>query len=253
MIDASTFNQLVIAWIGLGLLTFIVLFFVIAPYGRHTRPGWGPTIGNRTGWLLMEAPAALVFAAMFLNGPRPYTTTSIVFLVLWQAHYVHRSLIFPFTLRGEGKQMPLLTAALAIVFNSVNAYANGYYLFTLSGGYARDWLSDPRFLIGLAIFVLGFAINRYSDYILKRLRQPGETDYKIPEGGLYRWISCPNYLGEIVQWTGWAIATWSLPGLAFAVWTAANLIPRARSNHRWYLDRFADYPRSRKALFPGVW
>ncbi len=149
--------------------------------------------------------------------------------------------------------MPLLTAALAIVFNSVNAYANGYYLFTLSGGYARDWLSDPRFLIGLAIFVLGFAINRYSDYILKRLRQPGETDYKIPEGGLYRWISCPNYLGEIVQWIGWTIATWSLPGLAFAVWTAANLIPRARSNHRWCLDRFADYPRSRKALFPGVW
>ena len=78
MIDASTFNQLVIAWIGLGLLTFIVLLFITAPYGRHTRPGWGPTIGNRTGWLLMEAPAALVFAAMFLNGPRPYTTTSIV-------------------------------------------------------------------------------------------------------------------------------------------------------------------------------
>ncbi len=253
MIGVSTFNQLVIAWMALGLMTFVVLFFITAPYGRHTRPGWGPTIANRTGWLLMEAPAALVFAAMFLSGSRPYTTASVVFFILWQAHYVHRSFIFPFTLRGDAKQMPMATAGLGIVFNSINAITNGYYLFSLSGGYPDAWLSDPRFVIGLGIFVLGFGINRHSDYILRQLRQPGESGYKIPVAGLYRWISCPNYLGEILQWCGWAIATWSLPGLAFAVWTAANLVPRARSNHQWYLDKFADYPRSRRALIPGVW
>jgi protein-S-isoprenylcysteine O-methyltransferase Ste14 len=70
---------------------------------------------------------------------------------------------------------------------------------------------------------------------------------------LYRWISCPNYLGEIVEWSGWALATWSLPGLAFAVWTAANLAPRAHSHHLWYREHFEDYPPQRKALLPGLW
>jgi protein-S-isoprenylcysteine O-methyltransferase Ste14 len=88
---------------------------------------------------------------------------------------------------------------------------------------------------------------------LRRLRAAGDPGYRVPQGGLYRWISCPNYLGEIVQWAGWALATWSLPGLAFAVWTAANLVPRARANQQWYRQRFADYPPERRALIPWVW
>ena len=65
-------------------------------------------------------------------------------------------------------------------------------------------------------------------------------------------MSCPNYLGEIVEWCGWALATWSPAGLAFAVYTAANLAPRAVSNHHWYLSHFPDYPRERRALIPFV-
>ena len=41
-------------------------------------------------------------------------------------------------------------------------------------------------------------------------------------------------------------------GLAFCVFTAANLIPRALSNHRWYRENFPDYPANRRALIPGV-
>ena len=63
-------------------------------------------------------------------------------------------------------------------------------------------------------------------------------------------MSSPNYLGEIIEWTGWAIATWSLAGTAFAVYTAANLASRAFANHRWYRDRFPDYPSDRRALVP---
>jgi protein-S-isoprenylcysteine O-methyltransferase Ste14 len=66
-------------------------------------------------------------------------------------------------------------------------------------------------------------------------------------------VSSPNYLGEITIWLGWALATWSLPGLAFAFWTVANLLPRARANHTWYRQTFPDYPAERKALIPKVW
>jgi 3-oxo-5-alpha-steroid 4-dehydrogenase 1 len=88
---------------------------------------------------------------------------------------------------------------------------------------------------------------------LRRLRENGEPGYAIPYGGFYRWISSPNYFGEIIQWFGWALATWSLAGLAFAVWTAANLAPRAQSHHRWYREHFSNYPPERKSLLPRLW
>ncbi|HEX6242129.1 MAG TPA: 3-oxo-5-alpha-steroid 4-dehydrogenase, partial [Polyangiales bacterium] len=94
--------------------------------------------------------------------------------------------------------------------------------------------------------------NRQSDRILLGLRAPGETGYKIPRGGLYSFISCPNYFGELVEWCGWALLTWSLPGLFFALFTAANLVPRALAHHRDYRRRFPDYPSERRAVLPFV-
>ena len=100
--------------------------------------------------------------------------------------------------------------------------------------------------------LVGFAICFHADRVLRHLRKPGETGYKIPHGGFYRWVSSPNYLGEIIEWTGFAVMTWNLPGLAFMVFTIANLFPRAFSHHRWYLDKFPDYPKNRKAIIPFI-
>ena len=72
----------------------------------------------------------------------------------------------------------------------------------------------------------------------------------ISGGGMFRLVSMPNYLGELVEWIGWAIATWSLAGLGFALFTAANLVPRAWSSHRWYREHYDDYPGERRAIIP---
>jgi len=140
----------------------------------------------------------------------------------------------------------------AVAFNSLNAYVNARWV-SEHGSYATSWLLDPRFLVGALVFLAGFAINQHADWVLMNLRKPGESGYKIPRGGLYRYVTCPNYLGEILEWTGWAIATWSLAGLAFALYTVANLAPRARDHHRWYLEQFGDYPKERRALIPLIW
>ena len=145
--------------------------------------------------------------------------------------------------------MPVKVAASGFSYNVANAYLNATWIGTL-GDYPISWLAQPCFLIGLAVFVVGYVMNRHADAVLRALRGPGETGYKIPVGGMYRWISCPNYFGEFLIWTGWAIATWSLAGLSFAVFTAANLGPRAMANHRWYQDTFDDYPVDRKAVVP---
>ena len=107
-------------------------------------------------------------------------------------------------------------------------------------------------MIGAAIFLAGFTIHFQADRVIRKLREPGETAYRIPRGGLFRQVSSPHYLGEIIQWIGWAVMTWSLAGAAFALFTFCNLAPRAISNHRWYRERFSNYPAGRKILIPGI-
>ncbi len=246
------FEYSLYCWIGLAIITFPVLLKITAPYGRHARQDFGPMINNTIGWIIMELPSLALFAALFILTSTEKSAVNWVFFSIWVIHYTQRTFIFPLRQPNKHKQMPLLVAGSAIFFNLINAYFNGFYLGSIEPMYTMNWFLDPRFIGGVALFIAGFIINIQSDTILINLRKPGETGYKIPTGGMYRFVSCPNYLGEIMEWTGWAIATWSLPGLAFALWTAANLMPRALDNHRWYKRQFANYPADRKAVIPYI-
>jgi 3-oxo-5-alpha-steroid 4-dehydrogenase 1 len=200
----------------------------------------------------MELVSPIVFALFFLVGKTPKNAVMWFIFSLWIAHYINRAIIYPNRAKMNKESVPLIIVLFAAFFNLANGYLNGHYLGANSSLYATDWFTSWQFMAGLAIFLTGAFINIQSDNILMRLRQGGEKGYKIPQGGFFRWISCPNHFGEIVEWTGFAILCWNLPALSFAVWTASNLIPRAISHHRWYKENFTDYPRNRKAVIPGV-
>ena len=251
----ETFNNLIAAWVALALLLAPVQLVIVPAYGRHRRANWGPEIGNRLGWVLMELVSPIAFLVPLAAGlaAGAYAAPVYVFAFLWSAHYFNRSLIYPLTMRTSVRSIPLAIVASAILFNAVNGWSNGYYLASPWADYPAEWLRDPRFLAGLALFLVGAAINIDADRRLMRLRRGAErTDYVIPQGGLFRYVSCPNHLGEIIEWSGFALACWNLPAAAFAIWTAANLGPRAWAHHRWYQKRFPDYPPDRKALIPFV-
>ncbi len=254
MIDEKTLlHGITYTWFGISAVVLILLFFLTAPYGRHhASKGWGPSIPAQAGWLFMELPAVLVPILCMLLSTREQNIVIWLFLGIWLFHYIHRTFIYPFRMRMNGKKMLLLIASLAFLTNVSINYANFRWLTELGPLYPKSWLTNPRFLCGAAVFFVGFAINFHSDELLRKLRKPEETGYKIPKGGLYRWVSCPNYFGEILEWTGWFIATSSLPALAFLVWTISNLLPRAISHHRWYKETFDDYPSERKALIPYI-
>lgn len=249
--EARFFPYLLLGGLISGGVVFLFLWFVPAPYGRHIRAGWGPQLPVWLGWVLMECVSCVGFGLWFFSGGGVCPAAAWILFVLWEWHYIHRAFIFPFRLRRDGKGIPLAIVLSGMIFNVYNGYINGRYLGVHATEYAEQWLRDPRLWIGVALFVIGLAINRQSDRILFDLRREGDG-YKIPHGGMYRWVSCPNYLGETVQWAGWAVATWSLPGVVFAVWTIANLAPRAYSHHRWYRSHFAEYPPERRALVPFV-
>lgn len=224
--------------IGLAAVVAVALTRIVAPYGRHARPGWGPTLPARVAWVAMEAPSALVYAAVALA-----THGSPVYAAFWLAHYGYRGFVYPLRQPG-GRPMPASVAAMGASFNLLNASINA----SIPAPDPSRYASAP-FWLGAALFVAGLALNHDADARLRAVRAR-VGGYGIPTGGAYRWVSCPNYLGEIVQWWGWAALTGSLPGLAFAVFTTANLAPRAVAHHAWYRRTFPDYPPERTALVP---
>ncbi len=238
-------------WIGIGLATLLVLVTskIRAPYGRHTREGWGRLIPNNWGWFIMEMPALLLMPLLAVLGPVQLTMTTWLLVSLWVLHYAHRTLVFPFLIRTKGKKMPLSIVFSALAFNVINGGLNGYYLGFVYHS-ANDSLNTIGF-IGLLVFFIGMIINWRSDYYLIGLRKDN-VGYQIPKGGLFKLVSCPNHLGEIVEWSGFALLAWNLPALSFAIWTVSNLLPRALNHHAWYKEHFTNYPKERKAVIPFI-
>lgn len=251
-ITPQLFEGFIWGWIAIAVVTFIALLFITAPYGRHTSSGWGPLIDNKVGWFCMEFFVLVVLYFFLLNGTNSISLTNGIIVGFFTLHYINRSMIFPLRIQTNGKKMPASIMLMGMSFNLVNGFLIGYFLGEIMV-YPDSWLTSPQFIIGTIIFFVGMFINWQSDNMLINLRKPGETGYKIPQNGLFRYISCPNLFGEVLEWGGFAILTWSLPGLAFFLWTFANLVPRALSHHKWYLEKFPDYPKERKAVIPFLW
>ena len=252
MDELVTFDFLMLIFGITAIGVFILLFFVTAPYGLHFRKNWGPSIGNKLGWFIMEVPTVIIYLWLFLIGDRQTNIVAIIFLAVWMLHYGQRTFIFPLLIRGV-TQMPIAIIVFGMTFNGINTYLQARWINTLSDPYPINWFLSPMFLIGMVVFIVGFIMNMQSDNIIRNLRVPGKKEYKIPYGGMFRYVSCPSYLGEITEWAGWATMTWSFPGLLFVAWTFANLAPRARSIHQWYHQKFPDYPENRKALIPFIY
>ena len=246
------YHSFIYIWIIFGLILFPVLLKIPAPYGRHNRKGWGPSLPNKAGWIIMELPALLVFIIFFFSGATAPSGITWLFFGIWFLHYTNRSIFYPLRTKTKNKKMPVVIIAFALIFNLVNGFINGFYFGNIRPVYDLTWLYDPRFILGFLVFITGMLINIRSDGILLSLRKNSSQGYSIPNGGMFRYISCPNFLGEIIEWFGFAIMSWSPAALAFALWTVFNLIPRALDHHNFYKDRFEEYPSERRAIIPFV-
>jgi 3-oxo-5-alpha-steroid 4-dehydrogenase 1 len=244
-------EKFVMIWILFGIILFPIQFYISAPYGRHTKQSFGPLISNKLGWIIMESWALLTFVLVYYK----YFNTnfySLFFGIIYALHYVNRGIIYPLKTKTNGKKIPLLVSIFAMTFNSVNAGLNAYFLGKICT-YPNNYFLHWNFILGLFLFILGFYINYKSDNILIELRAPGETGYKIPNGFLFKYISCPNHFGEIVEWLGYFLMTNNLASLSFIIWTIANLLPRAVHHHKWYIENFKAYPKDRKIIFPKIY
>ena len=253
--DPIVFHAVEYTMIVLAVVVFIALRFITPGYGMFYTPKWGPTVGNRLGWVIMEAPVFICMGLLWWLSPRSGDLAPAIMASLFMLHYFQRSFIFPFLIKGKNC-MPLVIILMGVIFNVINAYLIGGWIFYVSpaGSYPASWLANPKFIIGTIIFFFGMGINIQSDYIIRHLRRPGDRRHYIPKGGMFRYVTSANYLGEFTEWVGYAVLTWSLPGVIFALWTFANLAPRARSLYGRYVEEFGDEftKLNRKYIIPFI-
>lgn len=246
----------------MAVIVFVALFFFKAGYGYLSTSKWGPKISNKTAWIIMEAPAFLFLLYQTIrfavSGADTGNSKAVLYVMagFYLLHYFQRSFIFPLMMRGKST-MPVVIMLMGLTFNTLNAYLIGGWLYTEApaGMYGTGWFHSPQFIIGTLIFFAGMAINLHSDHVIRNLRKPGDTRHYIPRKGLYRYVTSANYFGELTEWIGYAILTWSPAGLLFAVWTFANLGPRAKSLTEKYEQEFGEeyVTLKKKHLIPFIW
>ena len=252
--DIQTFNLLLYAMVAVAVVVFVALYFIDAGYGMFNDGKWGKNISNKTGWMLMEAPVFTILLCLWLASGRKDMPVPTLMTGLMMLHYFHRAFVFPFLFKSKSR-MPVVIMLMAILFNLFNASIQGGWILYLSPAdmYTPDWLTTPQFIIGTLLFFIGMIINLHSDHIIRNLRKPGDTRHYLPEKGLYKYVTSANYFGEIIEWIGFAILTWSFAGAVFVIWTCANLIPRANAIYLKYKSEFGDSVGNRKRVIPFLY
>ncbi|CAA6655097.1 unnamed protein product [Spirodela intermedia] len=245
--DESVFSAAVgILYVTCPLI-FLYLQFCTVPYGRHARPGWGPPLPPAAAWFLIESPTIWLTLLLLPHGRHLSHPLALAIISPFLLHYLNRTVVYPIRLLRSGTKagFPLSVAAVGFCFNLLNAYAQ-----TRSVTHYAHY--PPAGDVGCRVPV-GMAVNVSSDLALLRLKNTAGGGYKVPEGGWFELVACPNYMGEAAEWLGWAVAASTPAALAFFLYTCANLFPRASSHRRWYLQNFGHrYPPSRKSIIPFV-
>ncbi len=232
-------------------IAFVVTGHRPTAYGRYDDGRPGPP--ERIGWCLIFAPLPISFVTVYVGGRHATELVPLVLAAAFCGHALYRGFIDPWRRRPPpGRTIAWRLVVAGALASALLGGLNGQLVGDLAPPRTWRWLISFRFLYGAMLFITGLGVSRWADGVLRKLRRRGEGGHQIPRGALFDDVSCPNYLGEILMWIGWAIATWSAIGLATAAWTAARLLPRAFSHHLWYRRRFVDYPRRRTALIPYI-
>lgn len=244
---------------------------------KEERHWLGPKLPARWSWLFMESPNwvwVLICLWDFYSNregeeeERPVLPLRNQILLGWFTfHYLYRSLWYPLVMmKATSARMPFGIVMMAWSYCSVNGYLQSRDLTKFSlmtdGEGTLSSENTIQFWFGILVILSGFSINFTSDRILQRIKQEKQrklesrqnresgdskkwgaekasSRYAVPYGGFFEYVSSPHYFGEFTEWTGFCIASnFSLASISFAVWTGANLIPRAIQTHKWYMETF---------------
>ncbi|XP_072017269.1 3-oxo-5-alpha-steroid 4-dehydrogenase 1-like isoform X2 [Amphiura filiformis] len=181
-----------------GAVTCLYLLITGKPaaYGRYANTKRGIFINSNFAWFVQDLPsfAVPVWCVFYTDAALLSNIANNVLIGMMILHYFQRTFIFG--LLHRGKPQPIAIVIGCVVFCTYNGYMQGRYL-TQFAVYETKYHVSPKFLLGCTMFVIGMAINIQSDRILRHLRKPGETDYKIPRDITKRSLKTTHRRGRL--------------------------------------------------------
>jgi len=267
------------------------------------------SVGGPAWSIAMELAAPILLVYAFVASPLSFSSQSapplnapqIILAALYVAHFINSVLLI--LREPSSSKTHTLFSIAAVVFHALNGWVIGAYL---TSPFARIYLTAnytfgrSSFYLGVALWALGLGGNIIHNNISVRTRGrakgKGREDdgqarfarehHAIPYGGLYKYISYPQYLCEWIEWLGFALAAAPPPPLASAsvrfllsprnivalITTSAylfapnlappyilllaevlSMLPHAYRGHKSYRSKFGDlFPKDRKAVIPFV-
>jgi len=196
------------------------------PYGKF-RTGAG--VNSRAGLALAYATPVFVYIALWIEGGSPRTPYHLAVFGAFLFHFLRRIFEVSFV-NSYSRPTPLRALVLiAFLYGGVAASCAFFQVRTFG-----QPTSQPIFILGVLTFAFGEVLNGYHHWLLARLRPLGVRIYVVPRHGLFGWVACPHYLGEILSFVGYAIMSDLLPVWGNATVLTAYLSARAHSTVNWY-------------------
>lgn len=226
----------------------------------------GPQILWKTVFLLEYLGPLLVYIIFYMQPTWIYGshlqqpsawTKEVQFsaFIAWMFHYSKRELETLFIHRFSHATMPIS-----------NLFKNCSYYWGFAA-YVAYFVNHPLYTpppedlvyIGMCLFYFMEVGNLSAHWTLRMLRPPGTKIRRIPRGGLFELVSCPNYTYEILSWLGFNLMTRTVAGILFMCAGAFQMLLWAQAKHRRYRKEFdgnhgrALYPTSRKIIVPFLY
>ncbi|HMV41519.1 MAG TPA: DUF1295 domain-containing protein [Leptospiraceae bacterium] len=248
----------------LGMVSWFRLFFCILfgsiffyvevtkkyqlSYSKFNESG---NLDSKKGMLFIYFLPLLTYIYFYWHSNFTPTFYHQMVLIAVSIHFAKRCLESLFLHRYSGKISIVTTFFIAWAYSSI-AYTihESVNLFTKIE--KVDSEMSVSIWIGFLIFLLGQSSNLYHHILLTKLRASGSKEYKIPEGGLFKYVNCPHYLSEIIGWIGIAIMSRYLIVFGLTYIMSAYLVARSINTTKWYQEKIPNYPRERKSILPFV-
>ena len=124
--------------------------------------------------------------------------------------------------------------------------------------------SDTLFKVGLGVMVFGIIIEAIAD--LQKNAAKKKNPNRFVDKGLYRIVRCPNYLGEVIMWTGvfiagcgvldgtlqWVVAIIGYVGIIYVMFSGARRL-EIRQDKNYGEDKdYKKYKKKTPILLPLI-
>jgi len=202
-------------------------------------------------WLIYGLFALKIIPVYGAKASTPLNMSQKVAFLLWMTHYTKRLLETLFVHEFGTLTMPVF-----------NLFKNCLYYWGFAAGVGYNVnipnekeLASWHLIIGFPWFCIFMVLNFICHLRLKYMRRPGSNDFVIPHGGLFEYITCPNYFCEIMTWVGFNILTGFTPaGIAFNICGTLQMIQWATQRRDKFIKLFGSkWPKKRWVLFPFIY